>query len=103
MAGELIWSRGALDDLEAIATFVARDSPLYASRLVARIVDQAERLLGQSQPGSRIPELPLDQVREQRLGGFRLLFERQGEDLHLLAVVHVDQSPHFALSRPGQP
>lgn len=100
MAGELIWSRGALDDLEAIATFVARDSPRYAGWLVARVFAEAEHLLGQPRPGSRIPELPLDQVREQHLAGFRLLFERQGDDLHLLAVVHAAQSPGAAAQRP---
>ncbi|MCK7578335.1 MAG: type II toxin-antitoxin system RelE/ParE family toxin [Chromatiales bacterium] len=45
MAGELIWSRAALDDIEAIAAFVARDSAIQARRLVEHVFQGAERLL----------------------------------------------------------
>jgi toxin ParE1/3/4 len=88
MAGELIWARAALDDIEAIAAFIARDSRTHARRIVERIFDGAELLLKHPAMGTSIPELSPNQIRELQLDGFRMLFERQGDDLQVLAVIH---------------
>lgn len=88
MAGELIWSRAALDDIEAIAAFIARDSSIHARRLVERIIADSERLCAQPARDQRIPESNRNGVREHSIDGFRILYQHQGEDLHLLAVVH---------------
>jgi plasmid stabilization system protein ParE len=38
MAGELIWSLEALDDIDAIARYIARDSAVHARRVVSEIL-----------------------------------------------------------------
>ncbi|MBK1718026.1 type II toxin-antitoxin system RelE/ParE family toxin [Thiocystis violacea] len=88
MAGELIWSRAALDDIEAIATLVARDSRIHAKRLVERIFQDSEQLRARSAGDQPSPEFDRHGVRGHGIQGFRVLYERQGEDIHLLAVVH---------------
>lgn len=37
MAAELIWSSESLDDIDAIAEFIARNSPHHAQRVVAAL------------------------------------------------------------------
>lgn len=88
MAGELIWSRAALDDIEAIAAFIARDSLIHARRVVEQIIACGERLLAQPTLGEIAPESSQVALHEHSLYSFRILFERQGQDLHLLAIVH---------------
>jgi len=87
MAGELIWSRTALDDSEAIVSFIARDSQVQARRFVEKLVDTCERLLVQPALGSLPPESRREGIMEYGLYSFRILGEHQGNDLHLLAVV----------------
>ena len=87
MAGELIWSRAALDDSEAIAAFIARDSQVQARRFVERLLDTCQRLLIQPALGSPPPESRRDGFMEYGFYNFRILCERQGDDLHLLAIV----------------
>ncbi len=88
MAGELIWSRTALEDIEGIASSIGRDSFVHARRFVEKVLEEADRVLEQptihhpvAQPDRGGPSL-------RGLYGHRLLFERQGEDLHLLGVIH---------------
>ncbi|WP_295394912.1 hypothetical protein [uncultured Thiodictyon sp.] len=43
MAGQLIWTLEVLDDIEAIARYIARGSTVHAGRIVSEIL---ERRLG---------------------------------------------------------
>ncbi|MBK1724348.1 type II toxin-antitoxin system RelE/ParE family toxin [Thiocystis violacea] len=90
MAGELIWSRTALDDIEAIAGWIARDSMTHARDLVERIVARSEALLTETSRPQLLLDLDAIRVLERPLEGFRILYERHGDDLHLLAVIHRD-------------
>ena len=38
--------------------------------------------------GRRVPELRQDRVREQFIYSYRIVYEIQGEDLQVLAVIH---------------
>ncbi|MBE3597602.1 MAG: type II toxin-antitoxin system RelE/ParE family toxin [Limnochordaceae bacterium] len=44
MAREVVWTFRALQDVEAIADYIARDSPGYGASLVARLVHAARSL-----------------------------------------------------------
>lgn len=41
---EIVWTRRAIDDVQAIRTFIEQDSPHYASLVSQRIVAAVERL-----------------------------------------------------------
>ncbi|QGU32428.1 type II toxin-antitoxin system RelE/ParE family toxin [Thermochromatium tepidum] len=87
MAGELIWSRAALDDLEAIAAFVARDSAIQARRLVEQVFQGAERLLVRPRLDQPRALGQRDETRDYSVQGLRVLYERQGDDVHLLGIM----------------
>lgn len=87
MAGELIWSRAALDDIEAIAAFVARDSAIQTRRLVEQVFQGAERLLIRPTLDQRRAPARGEGMREYGIQGLRVLYESQGDDVHILGIV----------------
>ncbi|MTW20590.1 type II toxin-antitoxin system RelE/ParE family toxin [Allochromatium palmeri] len=87
MAGELIWSRAALDDIEAIAAFLARDSAIQARRLVEQVFQGAERRLIRPTVDQRRVLGQGEGMREYGVQGLRVLYEPQGDDVHILGVV----------------
>ncbi len=91
MAGGVIWSQGALDDIDAIAEYIARDSHIHAQRVVSEIFDLGEILLTQPRMGRVVPELGQNDIREHFIYSYRVIYEIQGEDLHMLAVIHGKQ------------
>lgn len=44
MAARVIWSQGALDDIDAIADYISRDSPYHAQRVVEEIFELADSI-----------------------------------------------------------
>ena len=54
---EIIWSEPALQDLDAIADYIALDKPEAARRLVQRIFIHVAQLALHPESGSRPPEL----------------------------------------------
>jgi plasmid stabilization system protein ParE len=54
---KLIWTEPALQDLDAIADYIALDKPLAARGLVARVFEHVAQLQTHPESGSRPPEL----------------------------------------------
>ena len=88
MAGELIWTLEALDDINAIARNIARDSHVHARRVVSEIMDLGELLLTQPLMGRIVPELDNDAIREHFIYSYRVIYEISNEDLYVIAVIH---------------
>jgi len=44
MARALAWSPEAIEDIEAIAAYIERDSPWYARAVASKIVETAESI-----------------------------------------------------------
>ena len=44
MAFKLEWSEEALEDIESIATYIEKDSPIYAKSVVSKFFEKAELL-----------------------------------------------------------
>ena len=54
---QLIWTEPALQDLDAIADYIALDNPSAARRLVQRIFEHVAQLEEHPESGSHPPEL----------------------------------------------
>ena len=54
---EVIWAEPALNDLDAIADYIALDDPEAARRLVQKIFEHVDHLESHPKPGSKPPEL----------------------------------------------
>ncbi len=87
MAAAVVWSQEALDDLDAIAGYIGRDSPFHAQRVVEEFFELAESLMVSPEIGRLVPELKDPAVRECFLYSYRLIYETGGR-IHILAVIH---------------
>jgi plasmid stabilization system protein ParE len=86
------WTRRALDDLDGIRWFIARDSVGSASLVVNRLVAAAERLGSFPELGRVVPEFGRADVRELIRRPYRIVYRLVEEDeLHVIAVHHSAQ------------
>ena len=59
------WSEPALEDLESIRTYIAKDSRFYARQFIERIFEVATKLETFPEIGRRVPEAEeRDDIRE---------------------------------------
>jgi toxin ParE1/3/4 len=73
MAHRVAWSRRALQDVEAIADYIAADSPTYAGSVVKKIVNQIRMLAKFPRAGRKVPEFDDENVRELVVYSYRLI------------------------------
>ena len=64
MAHRVVWSPRALADVDAIASYIASDSPFYASSVVRRIVALTRTLEKFPFAGRKVPEFEDENLRE---------------------------------------
>ena len=88
MAQTVIWSDESLKDIDSIAEFISRDSAHHAQRVVDEIIRIVETLQTQPKMGRIVPELNLPQIREHFIYSYRIIYEIEDEQLHILAVIH---------------
>ncbi len=80
------WTEPALEDLEAIQTYIARDSSFYARQFIERILDVATKL---SFPGigRQMPEAEeRTDIRELIFQGYRIIYLTQAEHITIISV-----------------
>lgn len=88
MAARISWSQEALDDLDAIAEYIARDSLYYARRVVEEAFELADSLIDSPKRGRVVPELKDEHVRERFLYSYRLIYEMGNDGIEILALIH---------------
>ncbi len=88
MAQKLTWTHEALNDLEMIADFIARDSDHYAKVFVKSIIGKCESLSDFPRIGRVVPEITNENIRELIISDYRVIYKY--EDLHvsILRVIH---------------
>ena len=82
------WSRRAQHDLRDLHDYIAKDSPFYAKRFVARIIAAVERLAEHPQIGRRVPEAGRDDIRELIFRGYRVVYLTRPDRLDIVTVIH---------------
>jgi addiction module RelE/StbE family toxin len=85
---KVIWSPVAHRDLEAIADYIAKDSPARASAFVDRLIDAAERLARFPRSGRLIPEIADPDSRELIFGAYRIMYHVEPAAVIIVAIVH---------------
>ena len=78
------WSPEALDDVDAIAAYIAKDSPFYASAVVQKILDTAQSLGNFPNLGPIAPEIGEPEFRERFVYSYRVA----AEQVLVVAVIH---------------
>ncbi|MGE6606956.1 type II toxin-antitoxin system RelE/ParE family toxin [Halomonas sp. NPDC076908] len=83
---EVIWTEPALQELNAIAEYIALDNPGAASRLLEEVFDKIERLEDFPQSGRMPAELPNSVYREVVVPPCRIFYR---EDEMRVLVLYV--------------
>jgi plasmid stabilization system protein ParE len=84
----LIWSLQAIEDVEAIRTYVARDSEQYANLLIDRIIAAVDRLEGFPLSGRVVPEVGDESLREVIYRNYRIVYRLKPEIIEIVTVFH---------------
>ena len=85
---QVVWAPSALDALDAIAEYIARDSYDQAALFIGRIITATDRLDAFPRSGRAIPELGRDDCREIIYGAYRIMYSVTGDEVHITGVVH---------------
>ncbi len=85
---QVIWTPKALDDLESLLDYIAKDAPVAARRFAQKLMGRVDLLADRPLLGSFIPEDPSHTYRELRLGNYRVLYRSDGESVYIVAVHH---------------
>ncbi len=93
------WSPEAIEDVEAIAGYISRDSKFYARAVVTRIVDVSHSLGELPSVGCVVPELGGESIRERLIYSYRLVYKIERERILIVAVIHGKRSLDSILQR----
>lgn len=79
MEKEIVWSLRAETNLENIFDYIAKDSVIYATRFVTKLIEYTEQeLINFPEIGRKIPEFentPLDFLKEIIFKGYRIIYQ----------------------------
>ena len=81
-------SPGAMEDVEAIAEYISRDSEFYARAVVTKIVDVSRSLGEFPRIGRVVPELDDENIRERFIYSYRLMYRIEKQRILIVAVIH---------------
>jgi addiction module RelE/StbE family toxin len=85
---EIRWTFQAVEDLEAIRDYVARDSEHYARLLVERLYHSVDRLIAFPESGRIVPEFQRPDLREVILGSYRVVYQLKGGIAEVVTIFH---------------
>ena len=86
--GKIIWSPIALEDVDSIAEYVARDSTDQSSLFVIRLIGATGRLQDFPNSGRIIPEIGNPGCREIIYGSYRIMYRLSEDAVWITGIVH---------------
>ena len=85
---QVTWTDRALDDLDAVCLFLARDAPRYAQLFAIQVFGAADRLAEFPGLGRVVPELGRNEIREVLVGRYRIIYRLLGDEVDILTLHH---------------
>lgn len=91
MGYRVVWSSKAVEDVDAIATYIARDSPSYAAAVVQKILDTTRYLNDCPLAGCVVPEFSEATIREKSAYTYRIIYRIDDNRVTIASVIHAKQ------------
>ena len=88
---DIRWTDQAVEDLESIANFIARDSENYAKMFVNKIMNSLEQVKTFPMSGRVVHEFKQNNIREVILGNYRIIYRVKDDVAELLTIHHSAQ------------
>lgn len=86
MAAQVTWSPAAIEDIEDIAAYIARDSAYYASAVVGKILATTASIPEFPHLGRKVPETNDVTIRERIVYSYRIIYQITNNTI--VAVIH---------------
>ncbi|HEX7330268.1 MAG TPA: type II toxin-antitoxin system RelE/ParE family toxin [Pyrinomonadaceae bacterium] len=88
MAYRVEWSPRAVEDLEAIAQYIALDSTAYSSAVVKTILQTTRKFSQFPFSGRVVPEFGDESIREWFAYSYRIIYRIDESIITIAAIVH---------------
>ncbi|MBS4051930.1 MAG: type II toxin-antitoxin system RelE/ParE family toxin [Methylomonas sp.] len=88
MAQRLNWSREAIEDLNSIGEYIAKDSIFYARSVVRKVFTTAKQIPDAAELGRIVPEIGDQNIRERFVYSYRLVYKIEDTQVLIVAVIH---------------
>ena len=90
MAGKIIWSLQARDDLQDIVSFIAADNPVAAQSFGFRLMSKVDVLVDFPQLGRVVPEENDEAIRELIIRPYRIVYQvlADGQTVAIVRIWH---------------
>ncbi len=96
------WTEPAIEDLRNLHGYIARDSEVYASSFVERIILAAEKLSDFPRLGRVVPEADQENIRELLYQNYRIIYRVESELIEILTILHGHRDLLSKGSAPGE-
>jgi plasmid stabilization system protein ParE len=83
-----VWAPQAVENVEAIRAYVARDTPHYALLVIDRIVAAVALLEGSPRSGRVVAEVDDESLREVNHGNYRIVYRLRDDLIEIATVFH---------------
>ena len=87
------WTREAVNQLQGIYDYIARDSTEYALQTVDRLIKRSRQIADFPYSGRMVPEFEVPEIREIIVGSYRLVYTLDPETLYVVALFHGAPEP----------
>ena len=85
---KIVWTESALNDLDDIGEYIAKDSVRYAELTVAKLFESPDILETHPLAGKMVPELQNEAIRQLIIGSYRIIYQVD-DDLRIeILTVH---------------
>jgi toxin ParE1/3/4 len=85
---KIIWTEPAVQDIESIKAYIARDSEYYALRFVDKTIKSIEGLKEFPQKGRSVPEADDKNVKELLFQNCRIIYRLDLKQIQILTSIH---------------
>jgi len=85
---EIVWTESALNDLDVIGEYIAKDSVRYAELTVAKLFESPDILETHPLAGKMVPELQNEAIRQLIIGSYRIIYQVDDDFRIEILTVH---------------
>ena len=85
---KVCWTDNSIGHLLGIYEYIARNSPVYAKRVVDRITRRSEQIAEFPLSGRKVPEYKTEDIREIIEKPYRIIYRIKSDQIDILAVIH---------------
>lgn len=85
---KVVWSAESLNDLDAIYAYIAKDSPIYARRIIERLLNRGDQVAMYPKSGRKVLEMNRADIREIIEGSYRIMYHLTPETIEILTILH---------------